>query len=73
MITMFNVGDEVEITFRGKIDGISIGLNSSGNTEIRYGVMYTQPDGYVNHLTTSEDKLMKLAKVEEESENESET
>lgn len=62
MITMFNVGDEVEIIFKGKIDGITIGLNSSGNTEIRYGVAYTQPDGYMNHIMASEDELMKLTK-----------
>ena len=66
MITMFNVGDEVEITFRGKIDGISIGLNSSGNTEIRYGIVYTKPDGYMDYIKASEDKLMELTKVEKE-------
>lgn len=73
MITMFNVDDEVEITFRGKIDSISIGLNSSGNTEIQYGVIYTQPNGYVDHIMANEDKLMELTKVEKENENESET
>ena len=60
------VGDEVEITFRGKIDSISIGLNSFGNTEIRYGIDYTQPNGYVGHFVASEDKLMELTKVEKE-------
>ena len=73
MITMFNVGDEIEITFRGKIDSISIDLNRSGNAEIRYGVVYTQPDGYVDHIMVNEDKLMELTKVEKENKNASET
>lgn len=66
MITMFNVGDEIEITFRGKIDDITIESNRFGNTEIRYGVVYTQPDGYVDYIMASEDELMKLTKIEEE-------
>ena len=73
MITLFNIGDEVEIRFKGKIDGIMIRPNESGDSEIRYGVVYTQPDGYTNHISFSENKLLKLAGVEEETKNEPKT
>lgn len=65
MITLFNVGDEVEIRFKGKIDDIMIGPDGSGGSEIRYGVVYAQPDGYKNYVSLSENKLLKLTGVEE--------
>lgn len=36
-----------------------------GGSEIRYGVVYAQPDGYKNHVSLSENKLLKLTGVEE--------
>lgn len=65
MITLFNIGDEVEIRFKGKIDDIIISPGESGGSEIRYGVVYAQPDGYRNHVSLSENKLLKLTGVEE--------
>lgn len=72
MITLFNVGDEVEIRFKGKIDDIMIRPDGSGGSKIRYGVVYAQPDGHRNYVSLSENELLKLTGVEEP-ENESET
>lgn len=65
MITLFNVGDEVEIRFKGKIDDILIRPDGSGGSEIRYGVVYAEPNGYRNHASLSENELLKLTGVEE--------
>lgn len=70
MTTLFNVGDEIEITLKGKIDGISIGMNGSKEPDIRYGVRYAQINGRRDYATISEDELLKLVKVKEENDDE---
>ena len=72
MITLFNVGDKVEIRFKCKINDITIGPNGSGKSKIAYGVVYAEPDGYRHHVSISEDELLKLTGVEE-NEDESKT
>ena len=65
MITLFNIGDEVEIRFKGKIDEISIGMIGS-KPNIRYGIRYAQINGHRDYATISEDELLKLVKVKED-------
>lgn len=65
MITLFNVGDEVEIRFKGKIDDIMIRPDGSGGSKIRYGVVYAQSDGHRNYISLSEKELLELTGAEE--------
>lgn len=71
MITMFNVGETVDIIIKSRIASASI-QEINGKPLIRYDVVFTMPGGGITRKMISEDELLKLAGVEG-SGNESET